>query len=100
MDTLQRIAVIRVPAQPTYDFFFHKMDYCLSKGKGFSVFDANETSITSFLKRCAEKGFAPLTIRLSALESILANPPALSKFVVIVQDLIYADFVEHASLIA
>ena len=100
MDTLQRIAVIRVTAEPTYDFFFHRMEDCLSKGRGFSVFNADEASITSFLRCCTEKGFAPLTIRLSALESILANPPTLSRFVVIIQDLPYADFFERASLIA
>jgi DNA helicase-2/ATP-dependent DNA helicase PcrA len=100
MDTLQRIAAVARPTEYTYDFFFNKIEYCLSKGKGFSVFNADEASITAFLKRCTQKGFAPLALRLSSLESVLSSQPALSKFVIIIQDLPYADFLERASLIA
>ena len=100
MDTLQRIAAITKPNVCTYEFFFSKIDYYLSKGRGFSVFNADEASIASFLKRCTHRGFAPLTIRLSSLESVLARPAAVSKFVVILQDLPYSDFLERASLIA
>ena len=100
MDTLQRIAAITEPQEYTYDFFFNKIDTCLSQGKGFSLFNADEASITNFLKRCTQKALAPLTIRLSSLESVLAKQPAFSKFVIIIQDLPYADFLEHASLIA
>ena len=100
MDTLQRISAITEPKTYTYDFFFNKIDYCLSKGKGFSLFNASEASITNFLKRCTQKGFAPLTIRLSSLENVLAKAPTLSKFVIIIQDLHYPDFLEQASLIA
>jgi hypothetical protein len=70
MDTLQRISAVIAPKSCTYDFFFHKIDTCLSKGRGFSVFNADEASITNFVKRCTQKGFAPLTIRLSSLESV------------------------------
>src|SRR5690349_7049254 len=100
MDTLQRIAAITEPKACTYDFFFHKIEYCLSKGRGFSLFNADQASITNFLKRCTQKGFAPLTIKLSSLESVLSNPPAFSKFIVIIQDLSYDEFLERASLIA
>jgi len=100
MDTLQRITTIKEPTLCSYNFFFNKIDYCLDKGKGFSLFDADEAAIANFLKRCAQKGFAPLTIRLSSLESVLASQPAFSKFVIIIQDLPYADFLERASLIA
>jgi ATP-dependent DNA helicase UvrD/PcrA len=100
MDTLPRIATITKPSTCTYDFFFDKIDYCLSKGKGFSLFNADQDSITNFLKQCTQKGFAPLTVRLSSLESALANQPTFSKFVIIIQDLPYADFLEQASLIA
>lgn len=100
MDTLQRISVVTEPKVCTYDFFFDKLEPCIRKGKGFSLFNADEASITSFLKRCTQKGFAPLTLRLSSVESVLANPRAFSKFVIIIQDLPYADFLEHASVIA
>ncbi len=70
MDTLPRISAIAQPKVYTYDFFFNKIDYCLSKGKGFSLFNADEVAIASFLKSCAQKGFAPLTLRLSSLESV------------------------------
>jgi superfamily I DNA/RNA helicase/very-short-patch-repair endonuclease len=100
MDTLQRIAAVRKPTEYTYDFFFNKIEYCLSKGKGFSLFNADEASLAHFLKRCTQKGFAPLTIRLSSVEIVLASQAACSSFVVIIQDLPYADFLERASLIA
>src|SRR5690349_18057511 len=100
MDTLQRIAAITEPKACTYDFFFHKIEYCLSKGKGFSLFDADQASITNFLKRCTQKGFAPLTIRLSSLDSVVASQPGFSNFVILIQDLSYDEFLKHASLIA
>lgn len=100
MDTLQRISAIAQPKVYTYDFFFDKIEYCLSKGKGFSLFNADEVAITSFLKSCTQKGFAPLTIRLSSMESVLSTQPSFSKFVIVIQDLPYADFLEKASLIA
>jgi DNA helicase-2/ATP-dependent DNA helicase PcrA len=100
MDTLPRISAIIEPKVDPYDFFFDKIDYCLSKGKGFSLFDADEVAITSFLKSCTQKGFAPLTIRLSSLESVLCGQPVFSKFVILIQDLPYADFLGKASLIA
>ena len=100
MDTLQRISTIRTPTEHPYDFFFHRIEYCLSKGKGFSLFNADEASIKDFLKRCTQKGFAPLTIRLSSAESVMASQAALSPFVIIIQDLPYEDFLERASLIA
>src|SRR5690349_18542870 len=100
MDTLQKIAALTEPKACTYDFFFNNIDICLSKGKGFSLFNADEAAITNFLKRSAQKGLAPLTIRLSSVQTILSNPPALSKFVIIIQDLPYDEFLEHASLIA
>jgi ATP-dependent DNA helicase UvrD/PcrA len=100
MDTLPRISAITQPKVCTYDFFFNKIEYYLSKGKGFSLFNADELSIANFLKSCAQKGFAPLTIRLSSLESVLSSQADFSKFVIIVQDLPYADFLEQASLIA
>jgi ATP-dependent DNA helicase UvrD/PcrA len=100
MDTLQRIAAITQPKVYTYDFFFDKIDYCLSKGRGFSLFNADEASITNFLKRCTQKGLAPLTIRLSSLEGVVANQPIFSKFVIIIQNLSHADFLKQASLVA
>src|SRR5258705_11865931 len=100
MDTLPRISAITQPKVYRYDFFFNKIEYYLSKGKGFSLFNADELSIAGFLKSCAQKGFAPLTIRLSSLESVLSSQAVFSKFVVIIQDLPYADFLEQASLIA
>src|SRR6187431_2213020 len=99
MDTLQRITAIKEPTPCNHHFFFNQIDDCLEKGIGFSLFNADEAAIANFVKRCAQMGFAPLTIRLSSLESILANQPALSKFVIIIQDLSYHDFIDRASLI-
>jgi len=100
MDTLQRISSITHTEIPTYDFFFNRIDYCLSKGKGFSVFNADDRSITSFAEQCSRKGFSPLTVKLSFIKDALTNIPDSPIFVTLIQDLPYSEFLEWAPLIA
>src|SRR6266498_3737797 len=100
MDTLQRISSITHTEIPTYDFFFNRIDYCLSKGKGFSVFNADDRSITSFAEQCSRKGFSPLTVNLSFIKDALTNIPDSPIFVTLIQDLPYSEFLERAPLIA
>jgi superfamily I DNA/RNA helicase/very-short-patch-repair endonuclease len=100
MDTLQVISSIATTEAPTYDFFFNRLDYCLSKGRGFSLFNADDASIASFLEQCGRKGFNPFIIKFSALEDALSNMPDSPQFVVVIQDLSYAGSLKQASLVA
>ena len=90
MDTLRSISsIIDTKAHP-YDFFFNKIDYCVRKGKGFSLFNADHASITSFLEQCNRKGFSPLTAKFSSIEDTISAIPTSPKFVTLIQDLPYA----------
>src|SRR6266508_6660525 len=100
MDTLQRISSITDTGIPTYDFFFNRVDYCLSKGKGFSVFNADDRSIISFSEQCSRKGFSPLTVNLSFIKDALTNIPDSPIFVTLIQDLPYSEFLGWAPRIA
>ncbi|MGE5464862.1 MAG: ATP-dependent helicase, partial [Syntrophothermus sp.] len=91
---------------PRFDFFFERLDTCLRKGRGFSLFHADEQCLTEFTKGCERRGLAPLTIRLSsdlngsvdlATASAAAAP---QRFVILVQDLSYAGFIDRAAVIA
>src|SRR6266487_2554480 len=84
----------------TYDFFFNKVGDSLIKGRGFSLFNADNASIASFSEQCDQKGLDPLTIKLSSIENGLSNIPASPKFVTIIQDLPYTEFLKQAALIA
>lgn len=100
MDILQKISSITNAQTSAYDFFFKKIDYCLRKGRGFSVFNADQGSITSFSEECSRKGFSPPTIKLSALEEALLSLPEKPGFVILIQDLSYRQFLDRAALIA
>lgn len=83
-----------------FDFFFKNLAYNLSKGKGFSLFEASEAAITRFIEESGQHGVSPLTIRLSSLgDSAPAFSPA-NNLVSIVQDLPFPDFLNQASFIA
>ena len=100
MKTLQGMSSLLETKTHSYDFFFNRMDYCLRKGKGFSVFHADSTCLTDFSEACRRKGYHPFTVQLSAIEEALSSIPASPQFVVIIQDLPYFEFLDHASLIA
>ena len=90
------------PEPPRFDFFFDRLETCQRKGRGFSLFQADAACLTEFSEQCRRRGLAPLTIHLSSyqFESDLPAGPALPAFVVLVQDLSYADFLDRASEIA
>ncbi len=88
-----------------FDFFFDRLDRCLRKGRGFSLFQADAGCVTEFGEECERRGLAPLTIALSTLEEGLAHPPgpaapAPHGFVVVIQDVSYGEFLEMASQVA
>ena len=98
MDVLKKISSKTNNSKSSaYDFFFDRIDYCLNKGRGFSLFNADEDSITSFLEQCNHKACSPLVVRLSAIENSPLDMLDPQKFVVIVQDLAYPEFFERAS---
>ena len=83
-----------------YGFFFDRIDYCLSKGKAFTLFNADTASITSFLEECDHRGFQPFTVKFSSIETIISSIPASPQFVILIQDLSYEECMEKATLIA
>lgn len=100
MDLLKILNQPSKSTQASYDFFFNALDYNLSKGRGFSLFDADELAITHFLEECQSNGFLPGTIRLSALAGSEPNYPVAAGFVLVVQDLPFPEFLKVASFVA
>ena len=100
MELLQSDSTVSTIAPLSYDFFFKNLEYNLSKGKGFSVFEADEIAITSFADQCARNGCSPSTVRLSSLSDSTPEVPTPSGFIVIIQDLPFEDFLQRAGLIA
>ena len=83
-----------------FDFFFDRLDTCLRKGRGFSLFQADAACMTDFVEQCERKGRVPFTIHLSSVQTGAGEIPTAPGFVIIVQDLPYADFMERAAVIA
>jgi DNA helicase II / ATP-dependent DNA helicase PcrA len=100
MTTLQTIPSTACTKAPLYGFFFDRMDYCLSKGKAFTLFNADNASLASFFEQCDRKGFHPFTVKLSSVETSVSSIPTSPQFVTLIQDLSYEECMENASLIA
>jgi DNA helicase-2/ATP-dependent DNA helicase PcrA len=76
-----------------FRFFFNRLDYLRSKGKGFSVFRASEKLKDQFLSECTSSNVPFQTIQSSAEELRDTQHIAGSNIIVIFQNLPYADFV-------
>ena len=100
MDFLQKTILSPEVTPAPYDFFFKNLDYNSSKGKGFSLFDANETDITSFTNQCRQNGLSPLVTRLSSIGDSVQDFPKSSGFIAIIQDLPYPEFLNRAAFFA
>ena len=105
MNTLPGFSPRANPEGRSFDFFFDRLDTCLRKGRGFSLFQADAPCVTDFSEQCGRRGLAPLSIRLSSLQNDETLPgisawPASPPFVILIQDLSYAEFLDQASLIA
>jgi DNA helicase II / ATP-dependent DNA helicase PcrA len=88
------------PEPRSFDFFFDRLDTCLRKGRGFSLFQADAACVTDFSEGCERRGLAPFTIHLSSMQTGSGDIPASPGFVLLVQDLPYAEFMERAAVIA
>ncbi|HJR80965.1 MAG TPA: UvrD-helicase domain-containing protein [Anaerolineales bacterium] len=88
------------PDARSFDFFFDRLDTCLRKGRGFSLFHADAACVADFSAQCERRGLAPFTIYLSSVQSGSGNIPASPGFVILIQDLSYAEFLERAPVIA
>lgn len=100
---MQELPGFSLPIQPetrSFDFFFDRLDTCLRKGRGFSLFQADAPCVTDFSEQCERRGMAPFTIHLSSVQTGSGDIPVSPGFVIIVQDLPYADFMERAAVIA
>src|SRR5215208_2228915 len=100
MENLQRSLPGIHPQARSFDFFFDRLDTCLRKGRGFSLFQADAACVTDFSEQCERRGMVPFTIQLSSVQTGAGEIPAAPGFVTIVQDLPYADFMERAAVIA
>ncbi|HET9587774.1 MAG TPA: UvrD-helicase domain-containing protein [Anaerolineales bacterium] len=100
MDILQKITSTTKVQTPTFDFFFKRMADALRKGRGFSVFNADQACITAFAEACKRKGHSPLTITLSTWEGALPNIPEKPGFIILIQDLSFPEFLDRAALAA
>ncbi len=99
MELLQSKTPLKVSSL-SYDFFFDNLDNNLRVGIGFSLFEANESAISSFANQCARNSCSTATIRLSTLGDSQPNLPTPKDLVVIIQDLPFEDFLGQAAFIA
>ncbi|MGB7872853.1 MAG: UvrD-helicase domain-containing protein [Anaerolineales bacterium] len=99
MELLQNTPASKV-APISYDFFFNNLEYYLSKGRGVSLFEADEIAITSFADQCVRYGCSPITLRLSSLGDSIPELTGSNGFVVIIQDLPFENFLQQAAVIA
>ena len=44
------------PEARSFDFFFDRLDTCLRKGRGFSLFQADDACVTDFSEQCGRQG--------------------------------------------
>jgi DNA helicase II / ATP-dependent DNA helicase PcrA len=109
MNELPGFSPRAIPEARSFDFFFDRLDTCLRKGRGFSLFQADAACVTDFSAGCERRGLAPVTVQLSAIQNGLATWPAWTAspvssasppFVILIQDLSYPEFLEMASLLA
>src|SRR5215212_11955891 len=87
-----------------FDFFFDRLEALfVRKGRGFSVFQADAPCVEDFLEGCQQRGLAPMTLYLSSIQDGLADLGAglaSSPFLILIQDLAYAEFRDMAAPIA
>lgn len=100
MNELPRFSSTAAPEARSFDFFFDRLDTCLRKGRGFSLFQADPTCVEDFSAECERRGFSPFTIYLSTVQNGLGDIPTSPGFVILVQDLPYTEFIERAAVIA
>ena len=86
-------------APSSFDFFLKSLDYNLNKGKGFSLFGSDESTVAAFTEQCKQQGYVPLTIRLSALGEKVPEIHKSLRFVLIIQDLPFPEFLNRAAFI-
>ena len=90
----------------SFDFFFDRLDTCLRKGRGFSLFQADAAAVQEFSQGCERRGLAPLILHLSSLQrepidlAARLGSSASQTFAILIQDLSYAEFLDLADLIA
>src|SRR5215212_8536244 len=87
-----------------FDFFFDRLEALfVRKGRGFSVFQADAPCVENFLEGCQQRGLAPVTLYLSSFQDgsvDLGAGLASSPFLILIQDLAYAEFLDRAAPIA
>ncbi len=80
-----------------YRFFLDRINFCLERGRGFSLFNAPEDEAGRFAALCREKGIEPVIVRASAPQDMGRDFSAVNQPVIFVQDLPLPDFLAKAS---
>ena len=88
------------PTTPDYGFFLNNLEYCLSKVRGFSLFNADAPATEVFIEQCRQQGLEPPIFKLSSKETLTQALPGTPAFVIIIQDLPYTEFLNQASDLA
>jgi very-short-patch-repair endonuclease len=100
IDTNPVNTLFNAPKTPDYGFFLANLEYCLSKGRGFSLFNADALATECFIEQCRQQGLEPLIFKLSSKETLTQALPEPPAFVIIIQDLPYSEFLDQASDLA
>jgi DNA helicase-2/ATP-dependent DNA helicase PcrA len=100
MNIARQITSLINPETLNYDFFLDILTCCLDKGRGFSLFNADEQVLERFLGQCSNKECHPIVLRLSEIGARPIEISPSQKIVVLVQDLPCSNFLTQASVIA
>jgi DNA helicase-2/ATP-dependent DNA helicase PcrA len=100
MELTEVTSPLSIEDQSYFDHFFEQFEYNLEIGRGFSLFNADESAIADFIERCKQSGFSPPAIRFSATGDTTPVPPNLQNFVIIIQDLSFPEFLNRAAFFA
>lgn len=89
-------------ALPDLDFSFYldRFDVFQAKGRGLSLFRADNRVVNQFLAQCADKGLRPLTVRCSSPQDLARDYAQVSGLVVVTQDLPSAELLSQATQVA
>lgn len=80
-----------------YLFFLNHLNFCLERGRGFSLFHAPQGEAERFAALCREKSLDPVIVRASSPQQMERDFCTINQPVIFVQDLSLPDFLAKAS---
>jgi DNA helicase II / ATP-dependent DNA helicase PcrA len=100
METFSTNTPPTMSEQLDFGFFLNNLSECLDRERGFSLFNADARAADCFMEQCHQQGLKPLIFRLSSKETLSQNFPEAPAFVIVIQDLPYAEFLNQAAAFA